>query len=579
MFAKINYVFRYYPRKYYRDIEGQSLGIKIMSMKKIKLTVVFIMLLQLAFAGGILTNYNQSAQYTRMLSRNASLGLDGVFYNPAGLVKLEDGWHFYFSSQTIWQSREITSDFPLLNNGYYKGETFAPIFPDFYATYKKDKWAFSFGITPVAGGGTAEFTRGLPTFEIPISQTKTLLADLGVQGYDVDLYFKGNSVFWGIQLGATYAINDKFSVYGGVRWIPAKNVYEGYIKNIQLNVGGSYVPAPAFLSQASVTVNGYSQVAYSSANNLQQLMDMGAGSMTLAQLETKGYITSVERAQIEGGLQMLNVDQNMIDAMNVGEIQGTFTVVGDQLSEKSQQLSQNATKMKDRIVNTEQTGNSFIPIIGINYSPNDDWNFALKYEMKTFLTLDNKPKADNSYDLWKDEVNSDVPAIFTAGIGYSGLDWLEAQLSYNLYFDNRVDWGNNVNDVAVWGTVDPLKIRHRETDNNYYELGLGLQFNLSEKFAVSVGGLRSKTGVTDSWQNDLSYSNSSYTLGGGLMWGITDKIKLDLGVSNTFYQDDEKVPFSYPGYPDMNGNPITSYSNTYAKSAFVVSAGLSISIF
>ena len=66
------------------------------------LSVAFIMLLQLVFAGGLLTNFNQSAQYQRMLSRNASLDVDAVFYNPAGLVKLENGWHFSLSSQSIW---------------------------------------------------------------------------------------------------------------------------------------------------------------------------------------------------------------------------------------------------------------------------------------------------------------------------------------------------------------------------------------------------------------------------------------------------------------------------------------------
>ena len=126
-------------------------------MKKLTLFVAFIMLFQLTFAGGLLTNYNQSAQYIRMLSRNASLDVDGVFYNPAGLVKLDDGWHFSFASQTIWQTRDIKSDFPLLNNASYKGETFVPSFPYLYAVYKQDKWEFSLGVMPIGGGGTSEF--------------------------------------------------------------------------------------------------------------------------------------------------------------------------------------------------------------------------------------------------------------------------------------------------------------------------------------------------------------------------------------------------------------------------------------
>ncbi|MBK6281545.1 MAG: hypothetical protein IPF54_01705 [Draconibacterium sp.] len=238
--------------------------------------------------------------------------------------------------------------------------------------------------------------------------------------------------------------------------------------------------------------------------------------------------------------------------------------------------------MGDKVVDTEQTGQSFIPILGVNFSPNDDWNFAFKWEMKTFLTLDNKPNSANNYDLWGETVNSDVPGIVTAGIGYRGLKWLEAQLSYNMYFDKRVGWGSNTNDFAIWGDLNQSKIRKREIDKNYYELGLGLQFNLAENFAFSVGGLRSKSGVTDSWQNDLSFSNSSYTLGGGIMWKVTDKLTFDFGISNTFYQDD-KVTFDYPvsqKYPGYRWKkPITSYTNTYGKTTLDIAAGLSYSIF
>ncbi len=550
-------------------------------MKKLTFVAALFLVANIAFAGGILTNTNQSAQFIRMMSRNASLDIDAVYFNPAGLIKLEDGWHFSFSSQTIWQNREITSSFPLLNNDTYKGETFVPVFPDFYAVYKKDKWAFSLGVNPVGGGGTSEFKSGLPAFEIPISQTKTLLSALGVTGYDVDLYFKGSSTFWGIQLGATYAINDQFSVFGGVRWVPSKNVYQGSIKNIQLQVGGSMVPADAFLTEASGKMQALAFMPTVLSPYLQ-----AAGSYTLAQLQGAGQIDATMRAGIEAGLYLMGLPQTQIEAMTLNQINGAYVQAQPGFQSQANQLASSAEKMADRRVNTEQTGNGFTPIVGINYSPNEDWNFALKYEMKTFMTLDNKPKSDNNYDLWGSKVNSDIPAIFTAGVGYSGLDWLEAQLSYNMYFDKGVDWGTNVNDVAIWSDLDNTKIRSREIDQNYYELGLGFQFNLSESFSFSIGGLLSNTGVANGYQNDLSYSNTSNTIGGGIKWNITDRLTLDLGLSNTFYQDDKqtfeypgKYPDKYPEYVDMSGNPITSYSNKYAKTTFNLAAGLSYSIF
>jgi long-subunit fatty acid transport protein len=543
-------------------------------MKKLTLFASLFVLCNVVFAGGVLTNYNQSAQYVRMMSRNASLEIDGVFYNPAGLTKLENGWHFALNSQTIFQDKTIKSDFSLLNDGNYKGTTKVPVFPSAYAVYKKDKWALSLGFGPTSGGGAAEFTRGLPAFEIPISQTKTLLSGLGVTGYDVDIYFKGSSVYWGIQLGATFEINEQLSIYGGVRYLPSKNVYQGHIKDIQLQVTGvGSVPASAFLSAASVNLKKLADMP----QTLSPFLDAG-GSYTLAQLQGAGMLDATNKAGIEAGLKLMGLPQAQIDAMNLNQINGAYVQASPGFQQQATQLEVSAEKMGDRIVDTEQSGQSFIPILGVNYSPNDDWNFAFKWEMKTFLTLDNKPNPENNYDLWGSKVNSDVPGIITAGIGYRGLKWLEAQLSYNMYIDKRVGWGANTNDFAIWGDLDKTKVRPREIDNNYYELGLGLQFNLTDKFAVSIGGLRSKTGVADSWQNDLSFSNTSHTLGGGIMWKITDKLTFDLGISNTFYQDD-KVSFSYPGYPDLDGKPVTSYTNTYGKTTLDIAAGLSYSIF
>jgi long-chain fatty acid transport protein len=57
-------------------------------MKKSILFAAFLMLAPLVYAGGLLTNTNQSAQFIRMMSRNASLDIDAVYFNPAGLIKL-----------------------------------------------------------------------------------------------------------------------------------------------------------------------------------------------------------------------------------------------------------------------------------------------------------------------------------------------------------------------------------------------------------------------------------------------------------------------------------------------------------
>lgn len=547
-------------------------------MKKLTFIAALIMIVNVAFPIGLLTNNNQSAQFIRMMSRNASLEIDAVFYNPAGLIKLEDGWHFAFYSQTIFQTKTIDSKFPLLNNGYYEGDVKIPVFPTGFAVYKMDKWAFSLGFGPNAGGGTASFDRGLPSFEIPISKVVPGLAglalidpSLAVSGYDANLTFDGSSIFWGIQLGATYKVNDVFSVNAGVRYMPASNAYQGTIKDIQLKVGAEYYDAPEWLDQTSGTVNSYAQIAQAGADmpqTLQPLVDGGGGSFTLAQLEGAEYISEVQRAGIEGGLKLMGKSQDEIDLMDLNTVQGAYVVASPTFQQNADILAGTATtlaatsgQLEDKEVDVKQTGAGFTPIIGVNISPNENLNIGLRYEHKTYLTLKNDTKVDD-LGLFPDgaEVNSDVPAILGAGIGYTDNDWFEVQLSYNMCFDKNVDWGINVRDESK-----------REIENNSYDIGLGLQFNISDKFSISAGSVYTDYGIADSYQSDFSWANSSVAIGGGIMWKITDQLTLDAGVSTVFYQDSE-VTFVDP---DLNA----PYQETYGKETLIFAVGLSYSIF
>ncbi len=554
------------------------------------LFIIFLLIGQFVNAGGLLTNANQSAQYVRMLSRNASTQIDAVYFNPAGLIKMEDGWHFAVHNQSIFQDKTVDSKFPLLNNGVYEGKVKAPVFPSVFAVYKKDKLALSFGLGPNGGGGSASFDRGLPSFEIPLTKLVPGMAGLSalgynVTGYEADLNFEGSSVFWGLQLGASYKLSEMFSVYGGLRYLPSKNTYTGYIHDIELNVGGQLQNAQTFLGQTSTALSGLAAQAGAAATQLsgtaasmQGLIDGGASSYTIAQVEGAGFIDAATRAQLEGGLAAIGMSADQIAGIDIGTAQQSFnsaaaTYQGQSalLNGTSASLSQTASGLGDKEVDTEQTGAGFTPIIGFNYSPSEKFNIGVKYEFETKLALENKTKVDD-LGLFPDggKSDSDLPAILTVGVGYNPVEWLETQLSYNLYFDKGVNWGTNVRDGAIWKSVDATKVRTREIDNNYYEIGLGLQFNLSETFAISVGGLRSAAGIADSYQSDFSYSNPSVTGAFGIQWKISENLTLDAGFLNTFYEDKTHT-FDDPD--------VGSYKETFAKTTTDFAFGISYSIF
>jgi long-chain fatty acid transport protein len=195
--------------------------------------------------------------YIRLPARNASMLIDAVYYNPAGVVHLENGFHLAIHNQSIWQDKTVINKFPLLNQDTYVGEVNVPIFPSFFAVYKKDKLAISFGFGPNSGGGTADFATGLPSFEIPVSLVPGMISLLGVPttAYSLEMAFKGKSVFLGFQGNISYAISDVFSVAAGARYISAVTEYDGELKNIQvnpqhplLNPSGGMMSAAAFFT-------------------------------------------------------------------------------------------------------------------------------------------------------------------------------------------------------------------------------------------------------------------------------------------------------------------------------------------
>jgi long-chain fatty acid transport protein len=205
----------------------------------------------------IITNTNQSTLFFRLLSRNASTDIDAVYYNPAGLTKLADGFHFGLHNQTIFQEKTVIDAFPLLNNDTYVGKVNVPIFPSAFFVYKNGPLALSFGFGPNAGGGSAEFGDGLPSFEIPFSLLPAGVSALGVPttAYSLDMSFEGTSIYYGFQGNVSYAFGDLVSVGGGVRYILARNTYKGYIRNVMidpffpaLGLLGQMVPASQFFT-------------------------------------------------------------------------------------------------------------------------------------------------------------------------------------------------------------------------------------------------------------------------------------------------------------------------------------------
>lgn len=211
-------------------------------MRKLSLISFVLLLVSIStFAGGLLTNTNQHVLFLRMLARDASTQIDAVYSNPAGLAFIEDGFHLSFNGQSAFQTRTITSTFaPFAGFGgnqtkIYKGEASAPFIPSLFAAYKKGDWTFSGNFAITGGGGKATFNEGLGSFESPLAMLPLMFK---TTNYSVNSFMEGKQYIFGLQLGATYKINDYLSVFGGARFNYVDNSYYGYLKDFKTNIGG-----------------------------------------------------------------------------------------------------------------------------------------------------------------------------------------------------------------------------------------------------------------------------------------------------------------------------------------------------
>lgn len=545
-------------------------------MKKITLIVLGLILSSsFLMAGGLIHNTNQSAAWSRMLSRGASLDIDAVYYNPAGLTKLKDGFHIGISSQSIFQTQTITNTFPYLNDEKYTGKISAPVFPSVYFAYKTGKLAFSFGFLAIGGGGGASFDKGVPLMEVPVASLVPAFKDFGVTGYSVDMEFNGTSVYWGIQAGLSYEVDDFLSLFVGARYIMAKNTYKGHLRDITLQTAAGDIRADQFMINTANQAKGAATMANGAAVGMQPIIDGGGGVLTWDQAVAMGVLTEQQSMQLQGGLVQFGIPAEQVAQMDLAMAQGAYFSTASALNTQAAQLEGGAALMADQEGDITQTGNGITPIIGANLTLIENtFNIGIKYEFRTNMELTNDVPAGKGFvigmnadgtpiEMFPDGVktNADIPAMLSVAADYRIVKPLKLSVSYHQYFDKSTEWGAD--------DVTPKLV-----NNNFWELAIGAEVNITEKFLVSAGYLHANTGVTRSYQSNLGFSLTSNTFGFGIGYKINDKFMLNLGGYSVNYNEETYNDY----YKVMGSNTVIPYTESYLKSTFAGAIGIDIAL-
>ena len=318
-------------------------------MKKLFLIVASsLMLSSFAFAGGLLTNTNQHAAFLRILSRDAIIGIDGVYSNPAGLAFMRQGIHLSITWQAAFQKRLIHSENELYqknvnnpsNKRFFKGKAVAPVVPSFQiACVFNEKWSVSTSFAVSGGGGKCDFEDGLSMFEELVA---VKMAQAKAKNYALDQFMEGRQFYHGLQVGATYRPLRLLSVYAGVRGIWARCSYTGGIRDIKAEgkaaseyLGGlaSMVPdgdmKNELMAGAILMKENFSLDCAQSGNGITPILgvDFKAGNLNMAaKYEFRTKIVLENDSENSVNVNMLMGDTYNDGAKHRSDIPSIFTL-------------------------------------------------------------------------------------------------------------------------------------------------------------------------------------------------------------------------------------------------------------
>ena len=503
-------------------------------MKKIAVMLTSVMLATAttATAGGILTNTNQSIDFLRNPARDASIGLDGVYSNPAGVAFLPEGIHIGFNWQYAHQTRTITSTNPLFalgrkNNGEatktFEGVADAPFIPSLQAAYNKGDWSVQFNFSVPGGGGSCEFADGLGSFESVVGGIASQLAGLdqiatalgqpapGVSGYDMDGYMQGRQYYFGFQLGAAYKILPDLSVYGGLRVLYGTATYKAKISNIMVKTAGGYQDFGSFLQSATAMVDG----GISYVNSSLEQVNAGIAQYEAAGVSAPAELTAT-KAQLEASAATLGGTSESLNNL--------------------QKYSEGVNLL------CNQWSVGVAPVIGADWRVGS-FNFAAKYEFKTQIHMKNESTVNKASEIpavnkFRDgeKVDEDIPAQLAVGAMWNITDDVRLNLGYHHFYDTNVKWYGNSQDLLEGGT------------NEY--LG-GAEWDVTDKLTISAGMQATRYQLTDAYMNDMSFVVNSYSFGFGFNYKATDKVTLKAAYFQTNYDDYERITSKEPLVKDV----------------------------
>lgn len=161
---------------------------------------------------------NYSAEYGANPAQQGAINTgSSVYFNPAGIVRLEDGIYFVGGVQYAFGEQEMTTD-----HDSHPTNLSSPI-PNFALYKKSGDTAYFWTIGGVGGGASLHYKNSIP---LPMN-----LGPLNINGNDLFSHaeLKGSNLYSQTTIGTSYSLTNKWSASVAVRGVYA-------IRDLKANV-------------------------------------------------------------------------------------------------------------------------------------------------------------------------------------------------------------------------------------------------------------------------------------------------------------------------------------------------------
>ncbi len=215
----------------------------------------------------------------------------------------------------------------------------------------------------------------------------------------------------------------------------------------------------------------------------------------------------------------------------------SFTIGGQSLPASAVLAGNPYAALVEQELDVKQKGFSVSPIIALAFQKNG-WAASVKYEFKMATELENKTTKDinlGTGGMFPNGaiVENETPALLAVAASRE-IGPVKVTLGWHHYFDKAAK--NAFTKNTAQGIYNN---QYCTVKGNTNEFLLGAEWQISERWLVSAGTQRTQFNFNEQYYSDMNFTNSSWSVGLGLAFKVSETIRINAGYMTTLYDEVE----------------------------------------